>query len=183
MLLIRESRACAVAHLAFVIDPMRTGVLELDRMWQINVAGTARVMEAITEANRDETIVRKFIFPSSASVYGTDSAAPATEETPLAAHTLPYAIHKMECDKVVQQRAPALRGCSVYMPRPHIFTGATMENYIVGAFRGTPNGRGRRAQKMRDAGKRLPLMLPYGKHYLQNCARGRCCPFADPHRV
>src|SRR5271157_4465124 len=41
-LLLRQSRPCAVLHLAFVIDPMRTGVLDLDRMWQINVAGTAR---------------------------------------------------------------------------------------------------------------------------------------------
>src|SRR4051794_20817567 len=40
--LIRETRAVAVVHLAFVIDPVRTGVLDVDRMWQINVAGTAR---------------------------------------------------------------------------------------------------------------------------------------------
>ena len=37
-----------------MLDPVRAGVLDLDRMWQINVAGTARVMEAITEANREE---------------------------------------------------------------------------------------------------------------------------------
>ena len=71
-LLLRESRAEAVVHLAFVLDPVRAGVLDLDRMWQINVAGTARVMEAITEANHEETIVRKFVFPSSVSVYGSD---------------------------------------------------------------------------------------------------------------
>ena len=47
-LLLRESRAEAVIHLAFVLDPVRAGVLDLDRMWHINVAGTARVMEAIT---------------------------------------------------------------------------------------------------------------------------------------
>src|ERR671924_1431847 len=39
-LLLRETRASAVVHLAFVIDPVRTGILENDRMWQINVAGT-----------------------------------------------------------------------------------------------------------------------------------------------
>ena len=98
-------------------------------------------MEAITEANREETIIRKFVFPSSVSVYGSDLTGPATEEHPLGAHTLPYAMHKMECDKVVQQRAPALRGCSAYMLRPHIFAGASVENYMVGAFRGTPGGR------------------------------------------
>jgi len=167
-ILLKESRPVAVLHLAFVIDPVRTGVLDLDRMWQINVAGTARVMEAITEANRDEMIVGKFIFPSSVSVYGPDFEEAATEDFPLRAHTLPYAIHKMESDKVVQQRAPALRGCSVYMLRPHIFAGASMENYLVGAFRGTPNGRSKRAARLRTAGKRLPVVLPYGKRYLEN---------------
>ena len=56
----------------------------------------------------------------------------------------------MEADKVVQQRAPALRGCSVYMLRPHIFAGASVENYMVGAFRGTPGGRSDRAAGMRS---------------------------------
>ncbi len=167
-LLLRDTRATALVHLAFVIDPVRTGVLDLDRMWQINVAGTARVMEAVTEANRDETLVQRFVFPSSVSVYGSDLPGPVTEDFPLGAHTLPYAIHKMESDKVVQQRAPSLRGCSAYMLRPHIFAGATVENYLLGAFRGTPNGRSERAATMRSRGKRLPVMLPYGRRYLEN---------------
>jgi nucleoside-diphosphate-sugar epimerase len=167
-LLVREARPVAVIHLAFVLDPVRTGVLDVDQMWQINVAGTARVMEAITEANRDDAIVGRFIFPSSVSAYGPDLPEPVSEDFPLGAHTLPYAIHKMEADKVVQQRAPALRGCSVYMLRPHIFAGASVENYMLGAFRGTPNGRAKRASRMRDQGERLPCMLPYGQQYLEN---------------
>jgi nucleoside-diphosphate-sugar epimerase len=167
-LLLREARPAAVIHLAFVLDPVRAGVFDVDRMWQINVAGTARVMEAITEANRDDSIVGKFIFPSSVSAYGPDLPQPVAEEFPLGAHTLPYAIHKMEADKVVQQRAPALRGCSVYLLRPHIFAGASVENYMLGAFRGTPNGRSRRAATMRDQGKRLPCVLPYGNQYLEH---------------
>src|SRR5208282_101027 len=110
----------------------------------------------------------KFIFPSSVSAYGPDLLQQVSEDSPLGAHTLPYAVHKMECDKVVQARAPALRACSVYMLRPHIFTGASVENYMVGAFRGTPNGRGKRAARMRAQGKRLPCMLPYGQKYLDN---------------
>src|SRR6266542_2959328 len=43
-LLLRELQPDSVVHLAFVIDPQRSGVLDLPRMWQINVAGTARVM-------------------------------------------------------------------------------------------------------------------------------------------
>jgi nucleoside-diphosphate-sugar epimerase len=167
-LLLRDTQATAVVHLAFVLDPVRTGVLDVSRMWQINVAGTARVMEAITEGNRDNSTVGKFIFPSSVSAYGSDLSGAVTEEHPLGAHTLPYAIHKMESDKVVQQRAPALRGCSAYMLRPHIFAGASVENYMVGAFRGTPNGRSDRAAGMRSRGKRLPCLLPYGQQYLNN---------------
>jgi len=167
--LLRDTHAYAVVHLAFVIDPVRTGVLDLERMWQINVAGTARVMEAVTEANRStDDGVKQFIFPSSVSAYGSDMREPATEESPLAAHTLPYAIHKRESDEVVQQRSPALRGCSIYILRPHIFSGASVENYLMGAFHGTPNGKSARAEKMRSQGKRLPCMLPRGQQYLDN---------------
>jgi nucleoside-diphosphate-sugar epimerase len=167
--LFRDTHPFAVVHLAFVIDPVRTGVLDLDRMWQINVAGTARVMEAVTEANRTaEDGIKQFIFPSSVSAYGSDLPAPATEDSALAGHTLPYAIHKKESDEVVQQRCTALRGCSVYILRPHIFAGASVENYLLGAFRGTPNGKGARAEKMRAEGKRLPCMLPRGQKYLDN---------------
>ena len=167
--LLRDTHAYSVIHLAFVIDPVRTGVLDGDRMWRINVAGTARVMEAITEVNRSsDDGIKQFIFPSSVSAYGPDLAAPATEDTPLAAHTLPYAIHKKESDDVVRQRCSSLRGCSVYILRPHIFAGATVENYLMGAFRGTPNGKSDRAQKMRADGKRLPCMLRRGQKYLAN---------------
>jgi len=167
--LFRDTHPFAVVHLAFVIDPVRTGVLDVERMWQINVAGTARVMEAVTEANRTaEDGIKQFIFPSSVSVYGPDLASPATEESAFGAHTLPYAIHKKESDEVVQQRCTALRGCSVYILRPHIFAGASVENYLMGAFRGTPNGKGARAERMRATGKRLPCMLPRGQQYLDN---------------
>lgn len=167
--LLRDTHAYAVIHLAFVIDPVRTGVLDVERMWQINVAGTARVMEAVTEVNRSaDDGIKQFIFPSSVSAYGSDLPAPATEDSLLAAHTLPYAIHKKQSDEVVRQRCTALRGCSVYILRPHIFAGASVENYLMGAFRGTPNGKSPRAEKMRNAGKRLPCMLPRGQKYLDN---------------
>lgn len=167
--LLRDTRPVSLVHLAFVIDPVRTGVLDPNRMWQINVAGTARVMEAVTESNRtSETPIKRFVFLSSVSAYGPDLPAPATEDSVLAAHTLPYAIHKKQSDEVVQQRAPAMRGCSVYILRPHIFAGASVENYLLGAFRGTPNGNSKRAERMRAEGKRLPCMLPRGQKYLDN---------------
>ena len=167
--LFRDTHAYAVVHLAFVIDPVRTGVIDVERMWQINVAGTARVMEAVTETNRStDDGVKQFIFPSSVSAYGPNLPAPATEDSVLAAHTLPYAIHKKQSDEVVQTRSHALRGCSAYILRPHIFSGATVENYLMGAFRGTPNGNSERAEKRRQEGKRLPCMFPRGQQYLDN---------------
>ena len=165
--LLRETGAKAVVHLAFVIDPLRTGVLDVDRMWQINVAGTARVMEAIAVVNRHGGDVRKFIFPSSVSAYGPETPGPVTEDHKLGAHTLPYAIHKQESDEVVRHRAPWLGQCSTFVLRPHIFSGATVQNYLVGALRGTPLGRGKWGERMRQKGTRLPLLLPYGDEYLQ----------------
>ncbi len=165
--LLRDNSVEAVVHLAFVLDPLRTGVLDEERMWQINVAGTARVMEAISVANRTGGgKVGRFIFPSSVSAYGPETPGPVREDSPLQAHTLPYAIHKRESDEVVRYRAESLGDCRVYLLRPHIFTGASMQNYMVGALRGTPLGKGRRAARMRAEGKRLPLMLPAGKSYL-----------------
>ena len=166
--LLRETRPAAVVHLAFVMDAVRTGVLDRDRAWQINVAGTARVMEAIAEANREWPMVEKFVFMSSVSAYGPGLSKPAAEETPLAARTYLYGIDKMEADRVVQQRGTSLRGCSVYTLRPHIFAGASVDNYFMEAFRGIPGGSSKRAAKMRERGKRLPCMLPSGKQYLQN---------------
>ena len=166
--LFRDVRPVAVAHLAFVMDAVRTGVLNAERMWKINVAGTARVMEAATEANRDWPMIEKLIFLSSVSAYGPRLSPPAREDTPLRAHTYRYGIHKMEADLVVQQRAPAVRGCSVYILRPHIFAGASIDNYFMDAFRGIPGGSSKRAARMREEGKRLPSMLPSGEQYLRN---------------
>jgi nucleoside-diphosphate-sugar epimerase len=165
--LLCETHAVAVVHLAFVIDPVRTGVLDRNRMWQINVAGTARVMEAITEVNRAGSgSVTKLIFPSSVSAYGSELPYPVTEDYPLGAHTLPYAIHKQEADEVVRARAPALGACTTYLLRPPIFAGATMQNYLVGSLRGTPGGKSRIAEWLRAYGVRLPLVLPRGNEYL-----------------
>ncbi len=167
--LINETSACAVVHLAFVLDPVRTGVLDVDRMWQINVAGTTRVIEGIAVANRYGAAVTRFIFPSSVSAYGPETPGPVREDHPLGAHTLPYAVHKMEADRVVQSRYESLgHFTTTYMLRPHIFTGASMQNYMVGSLRGTPLGKSRRAEKMRAKGTRLPLMLPFGDRYLEN---------------
>ncbi len=164
--LLRQTGATSVIHLSFILDPLRSGVLDLERMWQINVAGTARVMEAISVVNRTGGNVRQFIFPSSVSAYGPETPGPVREDAPLQAYSLPYAIHKKESDEVVRYRAESLGDCRVYILRPHIFAGRSMQNYMVGVLRGTPAGKSKRAARMRAEGKRLPLLLPRGKEYL-----------------
>lgn len=168
MQLLRQSGAQAVLHLAFVVDPQRTGVLDVDRMWQINVAGTARVMEAVSVVNRTGGHIRQFIFPSSVSAYGPETPGPVKEDFPLLAHTLPYAIHKRESDEVVRYRAESLGDCRTYILRPHIFAGASVQNYLVGVLRGTALGTSARATRMRSRGQRLPLLLPMGGKYLDH---------------
>jgi nucleoside-diphosphate-sugar epimerase len=79
---------------------------------------------------------------------------------------LPYAIHKKESDEVVRYRAESMGACRIYILRPHIFAGRSMQNYMVGVLRGTPAGKSKRAARMRAEGKRLPLLLPRGKEYL-----------------
>ena len=163
--LLRDTGAGSIVHLAFVLDPQRDGVLDEERMWQINVAGTARVMEAISVVNRTGGNVSQFIFPSSVAVYGPETPGPVREDAPLKAYGLPYAVHKKESDEVVRYRAESMGDCRIYILRPHIYAGATMQNYMVGALRGTPMGKSKRAARMRSEGRRLPLMLPRGKEY------------------
>src|SRR5256884_9045544 len=89
-LLLRRTSAVAVVHLAFVIDPVRTGVLDVDRMWQINVAGTARAMEAITETHRALLGIEKIIFSSRASADGSGLTGLVTGEFPLGRPPPPF---------------------------------------------------------------------------------------------
>jgi len=165
--LLRQSEAQSVVHLAFVIDPLRTGVLDVDRMWRINVAGAARVMEAVAVVNRHGGVIKRVIYVSSVAAYGSDLPRPVSEEHPLAGHTLPYAIHKREADQVVQARAKSLGACSTYILRPPIFAGASMRNYLINILRGTPYGHGRPGRWMDKHGWKLPALIPIGRRYLE----------------
>ncbi len=165
--LMRAHRPETVVHLAFVLDPLRTGVVDKKHMWLINVAGTSRATEAIAEHNRMLGGIDKFIFPSSALVYGPELSKPVTEEAPLNAQSLPYALHQQEADRTVQARARSMR-CKTYILRPHVYAGSTVQNYQLGVLRGIPGGKGRLAERLRRQGKRLPLWLPSRGSYLEH---------------
>ncbi len=150
----------AVLHLAFVIDPVRTGIVDVRRMWQTNVAATQRLLEAVADANSNGTAVRLFVFPSSVSAYGPDLPELVPEETELRAHTLPYAVHKREADEICQQMYPRLGGCALYVYRPSIFAGNTVDNFILRAIRGKPSGCGWLARSFERTGWKLPMVMP-----------------------
>ncbi|MBI3484545.1 MAG: NAD-dependent epimerase/dehydratase family protein, partial [Acidobacteria bacterium] len=158
--LLKSESIEAVLHLAFVIDPVRTGIVDVSRMWRANVAATQRLLEAVADANSNGTAVRLFVFPSSVSAYGPDLPGQVTEEAELRAHTLPYAVHKREADEICQKMHPQLGGCALYVYRPSIFAGKTMDNFILRAIRGKPSGRGWLARTFERAGWKLPMVMP-----------------------
>lgn len=165
--LMRRYRPDAIVHLAFIVDPLRSGVVDPQNMWQTNVAGTGRVIEAVAEYNRMLGGLRKFLFVSSVSVYGPDLPKAVSEDAPLQAHTLPYALHKREADLTVQSRAYSMK-CKTYILRPAIFVGPTVDNYLIGVMRGVPGGKGFWGRRMRERNTRWPLLLPSGGNYLEH---------------
>jgi nucleoside-diphosphate-sugar epimerase len=158
--LVQTENIEAVLHLAFVIDPVRTGIVDVQRMWQANVVATRRLMEAVAEKNASATAVRLVVFPSSVSAYGPDLPGEVTEDAELRAHTLPYAVHKREADEICQQMFPKLGGCALYVYRPSIFAGKSVDNFILRAIRGKPSGRGWLARSVERAGWKLPMLMP-----------------------
>jgi nucleoside-diphosphate-sugar epimerase len=164
--LARSYRPQAVVHVAFVVDPLRSGVVSRRAMWHINVIGTSRVLEAIAEHNRMVGGIEKFIFPSSAAVYGPEPRNPVREDSPMQAQSLPFALHQQEAEITVQSRARALRKCKTYILRSHVYAGAGAQNYQLSALRGVPGGKGPLAERLRRRGARLPFWLPSGGNYL-----------------
>jgi nucleoside-diphosphate-sugar epimerase len=161
--LLRANDAVAVVHLAFVSDPRHVSFADQRRMWQVNVAGTAWVMEAIAEVNRHGGNVQRFVYLSSAAVYGPETKPLVDEEAPLGTPALTYAMQKTEADSVVRFRAGSMGKCETYLLRPHIFGGAPVENYLMDIVRGRESSTGRLARIMRRKGIRAPLLLPTGE--------------------
>lgn len=160
--IVREENLDAILHLAFVIDPVRTGILDVDRMWQANVAATQHLLDAVAARNEDATRLKLFVFPSSVSAYGPNLLDRVREDAPLRAHTLPYAIHKREADLICQEMFPRLGGCALYIYRPHIYAGASMDNFILRAIRGRPSGRGWLARQFEKRNWKVAALMPKG---------------------
>ena len=113
-----EHQFDAVVHLA-----ARAGVrpsIAMPRLYEkVNVLGTINLLEACKENN-----VKKFVFGSSSSVYGTNSQVPFSEEDPLNKPISPYATTKISGEKLCHTyhalygiECISLRFFTVYGPR------------------------------------------------------------------
>jgi len=163
--LMREARVRQVVHLAFVLDPARTGAMTKERQWEINVRGTANLLEAIERVNQPHRQVEHFLYLSSVTAYGPHLPGPVREDHPQQPHTYTYALHKKETEDLCRAHLPRLNGCAMTILRGHVFLGPGVDNFIVTALRGRGNPRTRLGRWVRQRGWRLPLLLPRGEQY------------------
>lgn len=162
---LREAGVRQVVHLAFVLDPMRTGALTRERQWEINVRGTAHLAEAVARVNRRGRQVEHLLYLSSVTSYGPHLPGPVSEDHPQEPHTYTYALHKKESEDVLRARFPELNGCGLTIIRGHIFLGPGVDNFIVTALRGRPSQHTALGRWLRRQGFRLPLLLPQGEQH------------------
>jgi nucleoside-diphosphate-sugar epimerase len=116
--------ADVVVHLAFVLNPIR----DEERMRAVNVDGTRNVLEAAAAAG-----ARKFIYPSSATVYGAypDNDFPLSESSPLRANPdFSYAAHKLATERLIEAFRQEHPDVVVTVFRPAIVFGPNVENFI-----------------------------------------------------
>ncbi len=163
--LIREAQVQLVVHLAFVLDPARTGATDRQRQWEINVRGTGHLLDAIERVNKPRPQVQFFLYLSSVTSYGPMLPGPVDEDFPQQPHTYTYALHKKETDQLCRDRFPRLNGCSVYIVRGHIFLGRNVDNFIVHSLRGEPARRSWFGRWLARRRWKLPLLLPRGPDF------------------
>jgi nucleoside-diphosphate-sugar epimerase len=121
-------RACAgmndVYHVAGAVDIHRHASAE---MWETNVEGTHRVLEAARDAG-----VSRFVYTSSVSVYGDRLPVGLAEDGPLTPAGI-YGASKVEAERLVREaaagglRATIIRPCIVYGPGDRYFIPAAAQ--------------------------------------------------------
>jgi UDP-glucose 4-epimerase len=130
--LVAEEKPDALVHLAFVLNPIR----DEHRMYDIDVNGTANVLEAAAAAG-----VPHLLVASSTTAYGAwpDNPVPIPEEHPV--RGLPgyeYARDKTEIDRLCQLWAAQHPDATMTIVRPTIVFGPNVDNYIVRYWTNSP---------------------------------------------
>lgn len=102
--------------------------------YQNNVAGTLVLLDAMRHAG-----VHKFIFSSSATVYGENAPVPYVETTPIGGTTSPYGTSKLMVEQILQDFAKAEPQFSIIALRYFNPVGAHESGLIGEDPNGIPN--------------------------------------------
>jgi UDP-glucose 4-epimerase len=122
---LERSRADALVHLAFLLDPIHDESL----MYDIDVNGTHNVLEAAAAAGTQQVLVT-----SSAVAYGAfpDNPEPLTEADPVrGVASYSYARDKTESDRLCQLWAERHPDRTMTIVRPCIVLGPNVDNSLV----------------------------------------------------
>jgi UDP-glucose 4-epimerase len=122
---LERSRADALIHLAFILNPSH----DEQFMYDVDVNGAHNVLEAAAAAGTQQVLVA-----SSSTAYGAfpDNPVPLTEDDPVrGVPGFPYARHKTESDRLCQLWAAAHPDRVMTIVRPCIVFGPSVDNYIV----------------------------------------------------
>ncbi len=122
---LERSRADALVHLAFLLDPIHDEA----RMYDIDVNGTHHVLEAASEAGTQQLLVT-----SSAVAYGAfpDNPEPLTEDDPVrGVASYSYARDKTESDRLCQLWSERHPDRTMTIVRPCIVLGPNVDNSLV----------------------------------------------------
>jgi len=114
----------ALVHCAFVSEPRDEAAMRV-----MNVDGTRNVLDAVASAG-----IRRFVFCSSASVYGAhpDNDFPLTESSPLRANPeYAPAWHLLECERTIEAFAESHAETVATVLRPAIVFGPTSRNFMT----------------------------------------------------
>ncbi|OJI06306.1 hypothetical protein BK004_04030 [bacterium CG10_46_32] len=122
----QEQQPEAVFHLAAMVD-LRESLKNPEKSYAVNVIGSQNIIRAAKNVG-----VKKFIFSSSAAVYGNNNNLPIKESEPIAP-TSPYGEQKAEIEKALKDSGVpsiVLRYANVYGPRQ----GTVGEGGVVAIF-------------------------------------------------
>jgi len=114
--------------------------------WDVNAAGTARVVEALAQGRSKESPGPVVVVVSSGEVYGSTGRQPIDEAMP-ARPVSPYAASKLGAEEAARETARRT-GLRVIIARPFAHTGAgQLPDFVAPAF-------ARRLRAARTAGER-----------------------------
>lgn len=156
--LLRKTHAGAVVHLQST-DPVEAQ-RDPATAWQRDVAGTARVLEAIAEVNRLGGSIRQFVMLSSALAYGEGLRRPVTEEAHLRAEGWEWAVNRRKADEVARFWAPSLGQCGVSILRSAVYPHPANSDPLLNLLRGC-------SASERQNGRRRRAILPFGDAWLE----------------